>query len=149
MTVTATSGLMLPALGKSSFHACNCPCARHPGYSQPLYVHTDYYCDTATFNYGCSNCGIPLTPSGTGRTVTMGATAVLIRDNHGFGGHSNKRHVTTVTSQFDGVLIVDQSWIKILEQNCWKFTSTNSCSTNTHMYTSSILYTHIISLVHI
>ena len=37
---------------ESSFHACNCPCARHPGYSQPLYVHTDYYCDTATFNYG-------------------------------------------------------------------------------------------------
>ena len=52
------------------------------------------------------NSGTPITPSGTGRTATLGATAVIIRDYHGFGGHSNWRHVKTVTSQFDGVLIV-------------------------------------------
>ena len=29
----------------------NCPCARHPGFSPPSYVGTDYYCDTATVTY--------------------------------------------------------------------------------------------------
>jgi hypothetical protein len=30
----------------------NCPCAEHPGTSQPSYVGMDYYCDTATITGG-------------------------------------------------------------------------------------------------
>ena len=63
----------------------------------------------------------------------------MIHDYHGFGGHSIKRQ--TMTSQFDGVVIVE-SIGPILEQNCWKFTSTNSCSTNTHVHFINTLHTH-------
>ena len=36
-------------VGSSS---CNCPCAKHPGFSPPSYVGSDYYCDTATVTVG-------------------------------------------------------------------------------------------------
>ena len=41
--------------------------------------------------------GTPTTPSGMGRTATLGATAVLIHDYHGFGGHSNKETNNDIT----------------------------------------------------
>ena len=46
-----------------------------------------------------------------------------------------------MTSQFDCVLVVDDSWLITLEQNCWKFTSTNSCNTKTHMHSMYLVYT--------
>ena len=145
MTVTATSGLMLPAAMKNYLVAATVPVPNTlDTHHNLMWVVT--IIATLPLLIEALICGTPTTPSGMGKTATLGATAVLIHDYHGFGGHSNKRQ--TMTSQFDGVL-VNYSGLATLEQNCWKFTSTNSCSTNTHMYTSSILYTHIISLVHI
>ena len=39
-------------LNEAAINPCNCPCARHHGYSAPLYVGTDYYCDTGTLYFG-------------------------------------------------------------------------------------------------
>ena len=145
VTVTAISGLTLLAFGKRDLIPTTVPVPKAlEAHHHLMWVLT--IIATLPLLFMAPHSGTPTTPSGTGRTATLGPTAVLIHDYHGFGGHSNKRQI--ITSQFDGVLIVE-SRILTLEQNCWKFTSANSCSTNTHMHTSSILYTHIISLVHI
>ena len=145
MTVTAISGLMLLVFGKKDLFPATVPVPNTlESHHHLMWVVT--IIATLPLLMQAPNSGTPTTPSGMGRTATLGPTAVLIHDYHGFGGHSNKRQ--TMTSQFDGVLF-KQFRMAVSEQNCWKFTSTNSYSANTHMYTSSILYTHIISLVHI
>ena len=145
MRMTAISGPMLPVIVKWNLVSTTVPVPNTlEAHHYLMWVLTIIV--TLPLLLMVPNSGTPTTLSGMGRTATLGPTAVLIHDYHGFGGHSNKRQ--TMTSQFDGVQVV-HSRMKILEQNCWKFTSTNSCSTNTHMYTSSILNTHIISLVHI
>ena len=62
--------------------------------------------------------GTLTTPSGMGRTATLGATAVIMRDYHGFGRHSNKRPATIL--RFAGVPLLENVAL-VLRLNCWKF----------------------------
>ena len=66
--------------------------------------------------------GTPTTPSGMGRTATLGATAEIICDYHGFGGHSNMRPATTL--QFAGVPLIRDIVLPFVA-NCLKFMLTN------------------------
>ena len=136
--MTAISGLMLPALVKQLPTTTTVPVPNTlETHHHLMWVLTIIV--TLPLLHMAPHSGTPTTLSGMGRTATLGPTAVLIHDYHGFGGHSNKRQ--TMTSQFDGVLVVT-SGMTSLEQNCWKFTSTNSCSTNTHICTRHQYSTH-------